>query len=39
MNNQDNRSPVEIITEYLKAFFIGFFTGGIIAIIYFLNKH
>jgi hypothetical protein len=38
MNKQDNRSPVEIVIEMLKAFFIGFFTGSIIVIIYFLNK-
>ena len=38
MNKQDNRNPIEIVTEYLKVFLIGFATGTIIAIIYFLNN-
>jgi len=38
MNKQDNRNPIEIVTELLKTFLLGFATGAIIAIIYFLNK-
>jgi hypothetical protein len=38
MNKQDNRNPIEIVIEYLKAFFIGFATAATIAIIYFLNN-
>jgi hypothetical protein len=38
MNNQDNRKPIEIVIEMFKAFFLGFATAAIIAIIYFLTK-
>mgnify|MGYP000545149414 CR=1 FL=1 len=38
MNNQDNRKPIEIVIEMFKAFFLGFATAAIIAIIYFLNN-
>jgi hypothetical protein len=38
MNKQDNRNIIEIVTEYFKAFFLGFATAIIIAIIYFLNN-